>query len=208
MFVDLLWFCLSNLESPVTSEFSIPYSRNSRVDGYLYVYIHIFNDYRYLSTHITDHISCIWATIAKWIRTSCWCIMSGAECRRSRVQEPLLSGKKAGSFTSLLSLQYRQLVWSTSTICTSINGLKQEGSVSVITKCPPSVCRIARLRMARGRASRSHENWHAIQKQFVYQPSSNSRGGGQSNHLIYNPSHVQSYVANQNGPNGFCFLLS
>ena len=71
--------------------------------------------------------------------------MSGAECRRSRVQESLLSGKQAGSFPSLFSLRYRQLVWSISTICTSINGLKQDGGcVSVmITKCPPPVCRIA-----------------------------------------------------------------
>lgn len=134
--------------------------------------------------------------------------MSGAECRRSRVQEPLLSGKQAGSFPSLLSLQYRQLVWSTSTICTSINGLKQDGgSVSVmITKCPPSsVCRIARLRMARGRAaSRSHKNWHAIQKHKTSQVLTVA----EVDNLINNPSHVQSYVANQNGPNGFCFLLS
>ena len=37
VFVDLLWFFLSNLESSVTSEFSIPYSRNSRVDVSKYV---------------------------------------------------------------------------------------------------------------------------------------------------------------------------
>ena len=45
MFVDLLWFCLSNIESPVTSEFSIPYIL------YLYVYIYI------MTIDIYPHIS-------------------------------------------------------------------------------------------------------------------------------------------------------